>query len=67
MAFVCGNNGSLPGHERAGSELRCFQGTSCRINLSKATGYSDSQNAILETTENTSTQEIEVRKWFCTC
>ncbi len=30
--------------------------------LSKATGNSDSQNAILETTDNTGTQEIEVRK-----
>ncbi len=35
---------------------------SCECLLSKATGSSDSQNAILETTENTSTREIEVRK-----
>ncbi len=30
--IICGNNGSLPGHERAGSEPGSFQGTSCRIN-----------------------------------
>ncbi len=28
----------------------------------KATGNSDSQNAIVETTENTSAQEVEIRK-----
>ncbi len=36
--------------------------SSCECLVSKATGNSDSQNAILETTEDTSTQEIEVRK-----
>ena len=36
--------------------------SSCECLLSKATGNSDSQNAILETTENTSALEIEVRK-----
>ncbi len=35
---------------------------SCEYLLSKATGNSDSQNAILEKTENTSIQEVEVRK-----
>ncbi len=34
--------------------------SSCECLLSKATGNSDSQNAILETTDNTSTWEIEV-------
>ena len=36
--------------------------SSCECLLSEATGNSDSQNAILETTDNTSTLEIEVRK-----
>ncbi len=36
--------------------------SSCERLLSRATGNSDSQNAILETTDNTSTREIEVRK-----
>ncbi len=34
----------------------------CECLLSKATGNSDNQNVILETTENTSTWEVEVRK-----
>ena len=33
--------------------------SSCECPLSKATGNSDSQNAMLETTENTSTWEVE--------
>ncbi len=36
--------------------------SSCELLLTIATGNSDSQNAILETTENTSTWGIEVRK-----
>ncbi len=36
--------------------------SSCERLLSRATGNSDSQNAILESTDNTSTREIEVRK-----
>ncbi len=36
--------------------------SSCECLLSKANGNSDSWNAILETTDNTSTREIEVRK-----
>ncbi len=39
--------------------------SSCECLLSEATGNSDSQNAILETTDNTSTWDIEVRKKFC--
>ncbi len=35
---------------------------SCECLMSKTTGSSDSQNAILETTENTNTQEVEERK-----
>ena len=35
--------------------------SSCERLLSKATGNSDSQNVILETTENTSTREIEIK------
>ncbi len=38
--------------------------SSCECLLSRDTGNSDIQNAILETTENTSTWEIEVRKQF---
>ncbi len=34
--------------------------SSCECLLSKATGNSDSQNVILETTENTSTIEIRM-------
>ncbi len=33
--------------------------------LSEATGNSDSQNAMLETTDNANTRDIEVRKKFC--
>ncbi len=36
--------------------------SNCERLLSKATGDTDSQNAILGTTDNTSTLEIEVRK-----
>ncbi len=36
--------------------------SSCECLLSKATGSSDCQKAILETTENTSTREIEISK-----
>ncbi len=35
--------------------------SSCDCLLSEATGNSDSQSAILETTDNTSTRDIEVR------
>ncbi len=38
---------------------------SCECLLSEATGNSDSQNAILETTDNASSWNIEVRKKFC--
>ncbi len=36
--------------------------SNCGCLLSEATGNSDSQNAILETTENASIRDIEVRK-----
>ncbi len=39
-----------------------FQNSAVYSRLSKATGNSDSQNVILDTTENTGTREIEVRK-----
>ncbi len=36
--------------------------SSCECLLSEAIGNSDSQNAILETTDNASSRDIEVRK-----